>query len=106
MPRLGGLSEGSTPTQDASKATAEPISLDAFLKVFKGSIEKQDKRFQNLEQSFEKQYQRYKEPRSNRQMEGLPGQQAGPGDEEAYSEESGELEDDSTADGEVTVTPS
>ena len=44
--------------------------------------------------------------RSNRLTEGLPGQQARPEGEDAYSEEFGESEDDCTTDGEVRVTPS
>ena len=37
---------------------------------------------------------------------GVPGQQAYPEGEDAYSEEPGESEDDSTTDGEKSVTPS
>ena len=44
--------------------------------------------------------------RSNCQTEGLPGQQMHPEGEDAYSEGSGESEYDSTADGELRVTPS
>ena len=42
----------------------------------------------------------------NCKMGGLPGQQARPQGEKAYSEESGESEDDSTADGGERVTSS
>ena len=41
---------------------------------------------------------------SNCHTEGLPGQQARTEGEDAYSEESGESEDDLAADGEVRVT--
>ena len=44
--------------------------------------------------------------RSNCQTEGLPGTQACPESEDAYSKESGESEDDPTANEEVRVTPS
>ena len=44
--------------------------------------------------------------RRNCKTGGLPGQQARPEGDDAYSEESGESEDDSTADGEIRVTPS
>ena len=47
-----------------------------------------------------------KDLRSNCQTEGIPGQQARVEGEDAYSEESGESEDDSTVDGVVRVTPS
>lgn len=43
--------------------------------------------------------------RSDCQTEGLPGQQARPDGKDAYSEGSGKLKYDSTAYGEITVTP-
>ena len=115
MPRQEGSSEGSNPTHDASRATAQPISLDIFT-VFIENFEKLEQRFEKQDQRFEKQDQRLDEQnpkyvhmkgylRSNCQTKGLPRQQARPEGEDAYSDESGESEDDSTADGEVRVTP-
>ena len=138
MPRIKGPPEGKSPARDESRTTAEHVTLDAFFKVFKESLEIQNQRFEKLEQRFdeltekmdvidqrykvqdqrfehrEQPFQRRDETsvemkedfRSNCQTGGLPGQQARPKGEDANSEESGESEDDSTADGEVRVTPS
>lgn len=51
MPRLGQSSEGSSSTRDASRATAEPMSLGVFFELFKKSFEK-------LEHCVKEQYQR------------------------------------------------
>ena len=46
MPRTKGLQEGKSPARDES-GSAEPITLDAFFKAFKESLEKQDQRFKD-----------------------------------------------------------
>ena len=61
MPPLEGPQEDKSPTRDESRGTTEPISVDVFSKVFKNSMEKlekrfeeQDHRFENLEQPFQR----------------------------------------------------
>ena len=130
--------EGKSPARDESRTTAEPITLDAFFKVFKESLEiqnqrfdelitrmdvidqrykDQDRRFQEQDQHFEHREQPFQRRDENSveikedfgrncKTGALPGQQARPEGEDAYSEESGESEDDSTADGRKGVTPS
>ena len=130
MPRIKGAPEGKSPARGESRKTAEPITLDAFIKVFKESLEIQnqrfdkfitrmdviDQRYKDQDRRFQEQDQRF-EHREQQSIEmtdlgrncktgGLPGQQARPQGEDAYSEESGESEDDSTADEGKSVTPS
>ena len=66
-------------------------------------FQEQDQRFEHLEQPFQRRDERSVEMKydlpCNCKTGGLPGQQARPEGEDAYSEESGESEDDSTADG-------
>ena len=73
-------------------------------------FQKQDRCFENLEQPFqkrdEKSIEMKEDLRRNCKTGGLPGQQARPEGEDAYAEESGESDDDSTAYGEKGVTPS
>lgn len=98
MSRLGRSSEDSSLTQDASRATDEPIRW----------IEKLEQRFekQDPEYRFQEQDQCYKDLRSNRHAQGLPGQKVRPLGEGAYSKAYGESGNDSLADGEVRDTPS
>ena len=138
MPRIKGPPEGKRRARDESRTTAEPITLDAFFKVFKESLEiqnqrfdelttrmdvidqrykDQDRRFQEQDQRFEHREQLFQrrdeksvemkeDLRRNCKTGGLPGQQARLQGDDAYSEESGESEDDSTADWGKGVTPS
>ena len=137
MPRIKGPTEGKSPARDESRITAEPITLDAFFKVFKESFEiqnqrfdeliirmdvidqrykdqdwrfqEQDKRFGHREQPFQRRDEKSVEMKDlprNCKTGGLPGQLSRPEGEDANSEESGESEDDSTADGGESVTPS
>ena len=130
MPRIKSPPEDKSPARDESRTTAEPITLDAFFKVFKESLkiqnqrfyeltermdvidqrckhqdrcfQEQDQRFEHREQLFQRRDEKSVEMKDlprNSKTGGLPGQQARPEDEDAYSEESGESEDDSTADG-------
>ena len=48
MPRIKGPLEGKRPGRDESRTTEEPITLDAFFKVFKESLEIQNQRFGEL----------------------------------------------------------
>ena len=99
MTWLEGPPEGS-PTRDESRSTEKPITLDALTQL-------QDQRFK---EHINCMYQRFDgfidDLRRDRQSEALPGQQARPEGEDAYNEESGELEHESTADGEIRVTRS
>ena len=138
MPRIKGPLEGKSPVRDESRTAEEPITLDAFFKVFKESLQIQNQRFGELtekkdatgkryidqDQRFQEQDQRFEhreqpfQRRDEKSVEmkenfgrncktgGLPGQQGRPEGEDEYSEESGESEDDSTADGGESVTPS
>ena len=73
-------------------------------------FQEQDQRFEPREQLFqrrdEKSVKTKEDLARNCKTGGLPGQQARPQGEDAYSEECGESENDSTADGEKSVTPS
>ena len=72
-------------------------------------FQEQDQRFEHLEQLFQRRDEKsveMKDLRRNCKTGGLPGQQARPEGEDAYSEESGESEDDSTTDEGKRVTPS
>ena len=72
--------------------------------------EQDNQRFEPREQLFQRRDEKSVEMKEdngrNCKTGGLPGQQARPQGEDAYSEESGESEDDSTADGGESVTPS
>ena len=72
-------------------------------------FQEQDHRFELREQPFQRRDEKSVEMKDllrNCKTGGLSGQQARPQGEDAYSEESGESEDDSTADGGKSVTPS
>ena len=124
MSRIRSTLEGTSPERDKSRTAEEPITLGAFFNVFKESLEIQNQHFGELTEKMDAIDKRYKyqdqrfEPREqffqrrdetsvemkedlglNCKTEGLPGQQARPEGEDAYSEESGESENDSTADG-------
>ena len=134
MPRIKGPPEGKSPARDESTTTVEPITLDAFLKVFKESLEIQNERFDKLIQEWTSSTKgtrikigasknrisalsianssfkdglrspvEMKDLRRNCKTGVLPGQQARFEGEGAYSEDSGESEDDSSADGEKRV---
>ena len=45
MPRIKGPPEGKSPTRDESRTTTKPITLDAFFKVFKESMDKLNQHF-------------------------------------------------------------
>ena len=86
---------------------------NAIDKRYKGQdrrFQEQDQRLEHGEQLFQKRNEKSVEIKEdfgrNCKTEGLPGQQARPEGEDAYSEESGESEDDSTADGGKSATPS
>ena len=73
-------------------------------------FQEQDQRFEHREQPFQRRVDKSVEMKEDLQRNcktgGLPCQQARPQGEDVYSEESGESEDDSTADGGESVTPS
>ena len=48
MPPIKGHPEGKSPARDESRTTAEPITMDAFFKVFEESLEIQNQRFGEL----------------------------------------------------------
>ena len=61
MPLIKGPLEGKSPARDESRTTAEPITLDAFFKVFKESLEIQNQHFGELTETMDAIDQRYNE---------------------------------------------
>ena len=88
----------------------EWTSLTSGTRIRIGVSQEQDRRFEHREQPFQRRDEKSVEMKEDLRRKCktgcLPGQQARPEGEDAYSEESGESEDDSTADGGKRVTPS
>ena len=56
VPRIKGPPEGKSPGRDEAKESAEPVTLDAFFKVFKESTEKLEQRFKDQDLKLERRF--------------------------------------------------